>query len=224
MPEHEPDSSRLPKKKFAQRFFRNELRISLANSELITNGSVLPSARSRPVCPPSFGVSAKWGNRPCLPNASRDRRVSIYSTHAASFSICENRGSSPNRSWRCRKNSVPLSWRELPEFDLLRALDRGLLPSHYDSSAHRRALDGYATDYLKEEIFDEGLTRNAAAFSRFFNALSFSHGEILNFSSLARDCGVNSKTVREYFQILEDTLLGHMVEPFARRRSHAIIS
>ena len=126
------------------------------------------------------------------------------------------------RAWRFELH--PLSWRELPEFDLLRALDRGLVPSHYDSAAHRRALGGYVTDYLKEEIFDEGLTRNAAAFSRFFDALSFSHGETLNFSSLARDCGVSSKTVREYFQILEDTLLGHMIEPFARRRSRAIIT
>lgn len=126
------------------------------------------------------------------------------------------------RAWRFELH--PLSWRELPEFDLLRALDRGLVPSHYDSSAHRRALGGYVTDYLKEEVFDEGLTRNAAAFSRFFDALNFSHGEVLNFSSLARDCGVDSKTVRAYFQILEDTLLGLMVEPFARRRSRAIIT
>ena len=98
------------------------------------------------------------------------------------------------------------------------------MPSHYDSTAHRRALGGYVADYLKEEVFDEGLMRNAAAFSRFFDALNFSHGEILNFSSLARDCGVDSKTVREYFQILEYTLLGQMIEPFARRRSRAIIT
>ena len=63
-----------------------------------------------------------------------------------------------------------------------------------------------------------------AAFARFFDALGFSHGELLNFSSLARDCGVDSKTVREYFQILEDTLLGMLVEPFARRRSRAIVT
>ena len=126
------------------------------------------------------------------------------------------------RAWRFHLH--PLTWRELPEFDLLRALNRGLVPTHYDSTQYRRALAGYGNDYLKEEVFDEGLTRNVAAFSRFFDALGFSHGEILNFSSLARDCGVDSKTVREYFQILEDTLLGAMIEPFARRRSRAIIT
>ena len=125
------------------------------------------------------------------------------------------------RAWRFRLH--PLTWIELPQFDLLRALNRGLVPSHYDSTQYRRALSGYVNDYLKEEVFDEGLTRNVAAFSRFFDALGFSHGEVLNFSSLARDCGVDSKTVREYFQILEDTLVGRMLEPFARRRSRAII-
>lgn len=126
------------------------------------------------------------------------------------------------RAWRFHLH--PLGWRELPDFDLLRAMNRGLVPAHYDSAGHRRALRGYVNDYLKEEVFDEGLTRNAAAFSRFFDALGFSHGEILNFSSIARDCGVESKTVREYFRILEDTLLGYMVEPFARRRSRAVIT
>ena len=54
--------------------------------------------------------------------------------------------------------------------------------------------------------------------------MAFSHGELLNYSAIARDCGVDSKTVREYFQILVDTLLGSFVEPFSRHRSRAIIT
>ena len=126
------------------------------------------------------------------------------------------------RAWRHHLH--PLTWREIPQFDLMRALNRGLVPAHYDNAHYRRALAGYVDDYLKEEVFAEGLTRNVSAFARFFDALGFSHGEMLNFSSLARDCGVDSKTVREYFQILEDTLLGILVEPFARRRSRSIIT
>ncbi|MCY4265259.1 MAG: AAA family ATPase [Gammaproteobacteria bacterium] len=126
------------------------------------------------------------------------------------------------RAWRFHLH--PLTWREVPEFDLLQALNRGLIPSHYDCSEYKQALAGYVTDYLKEEVFDEGLIRNIAAFSRFFDALSFSHGEELNFSSVARDCGMDSKTVREYFQILEDTLLGYMIEPFSQRRSRKVIT
>ncbi len=126
------------------------------------------------------------------------------------------------RAWRFALH--PLAWPEVPEFDLLRALNRGLVPQHYDAANHRRTLTGYVDDYLKEEVFDEGLTRNAAAFSRFFDALSFCHGELLNYSNIARDCGIDSKTVREYFQILVDTLLGVFVEPFSRRRSRAVIT
>lgn len=126
------------------------------------------------------------------------------------------------RAWRFTLH--PLTWPEIPNFDLLRALNRGLIPQHYDSIHYRRSLEGYVIDYLKEEVFDEGLARNTAAFSRFLDALAFSHAELLNFSNVARDCGVSSKTVREYFQILVDTLLGTLVEPFAVRRSRQVIS
>ena len=126
------------------------------------------------------------------------------------------------RAWRFSLH--PLTWPEIPEFDLLRALNHGLAPSHYDAANPRRALAGYVDDYLKEEVFDEGLTRNTAGFSRFFDALSFCHGELLNYSHVARDCGVDSKTVRAYFETLADTLLGVFVEPFSRRRSRAIIN
>ena len=126
------------------------------------------------------------------------------------------------RAWRFALH--PLTWPEIPKFDLLRALNRGLVPPHYDAANPRRALAGYLDDYLKEEVFAEGLTRNAPAFSRFFEALSFSHGELVNYANIARDCGVDAKTVREYFQILVDTLLGVFVEPFARRRSRSILT
>lgn len=126
------------------------------------------------------------------------------------------------RAWRFALH--PLTWPEIPDFDLLRALNHGLIPEHYDAQNPRRVLAGYLDVYLKEEVFAEGLTRNAPAFSRFFEALSFSHGELVNYSNIARDCGVDAKTVREYFQILVDILLGVFVEPFFRRRSRAVIT
>lgn len=126
------------------------------------------------------------------------------------------------RAWRFALH--PLTWSEVPGFDLLRALNHGLIPSHYDSPAPRRTLAGYVDDYLREEVFEEGLTRNAPAFARFFEALAFRHGELVNYSNVARDCGVSSKTVKEYFHILVDTLLGVLVEPFGRRRSRAVIT
>ena len=159
-----------------------------------------------------------------------DEAHRLIEQHGLSFVLCGSsarklkRGGANllgGRAWRFALH--PLAWPEVPGFDLQRALDRGLVPQHYDAPHHRRALAGYVDDYLKEEVFDEGLTRNVAAFARFFDALAFCHGEVLNFSGVARDCGVDSKTVREYFQILVDTLVGVFVEPFSRRRGRAVL-
>lgn len=109
-------------------------------------------------------------------------------------------------------------------FDLLRGLNHGLLPSHYLSSHPRRSLEAYVRDYLKEEVFDEGLTRNVPAFSRFFEAVGYSHGQLVNYANIARDCGVDAKTVKEYFQILCDTLLGRLVTPYKKRQERQVIS
>ena len=73
-------------------------------------------------------------------------------------------------------------------------------------------------------MFNEALTRNAAAFTRFFEALRFCHGAMLNYSAIARDCGVSAKTVRIYFEILEDTLVGHLIRPFHRRTGRQSIT
>lgn len=133
------------------------------------------------------------------------------------------------RAWRLEM--FPLVTAEFPaadgphgRFDLLRALNHGLLPSHYLSSHPRRSLEAYVRDYLKEEVFDEGLTRNVPAFSRFFEAVGYSHGELVNYANIARDCGVDAKTVKEYFQILCDTLLGRLVPPYKKRQERQVIS
>jgi predicted AAA+ superfamily ATPase len=98
-----------------------------------------------------------------------------------------------------------------------------MIHDHYLRDDYEKSLKGYVQDYLKEEVFAEGLTRNIPAFARFFDTVGYTHGELTNFSNIARDCGVDAKTIREYYQILEDTLLGRMVEPFKKRRSRQII-
>lgn len=125
------------------------------------------------------------------------------------------------RAWRYEMH--PLTSAELGEIDLLQALNRGLVAAHYLSPAYRRSLDAYVVDYLKEEVFDEGLTRNVAAFSRFFEAMGYSHGDLTSYANIARDCGVDAKTVKEYYQILVDTLLGTFVEPWKRRQERQVI-
>lgn len=126
------------------------------------------------------------------------------------------------RAWRYEMR--PLISAELGEVDLLKALNRGMLPAHYLQEEYRKSLRAYVRDYLKEEVFDEGLTRNIPAFSRFFDAVGYSHGELTNYANIARDCGVDAKTVKEYYQILVDTLLGTMIEPYSRRQDRQVIS
>ena len=113
------------------------------------------------------------------------------------------------RAWRYEM--FPLVSAELNNLDLLKALNHGLIPSHYLNNNPRRSLRAYVQDYLKEEIFAEGLTRNIPAFSRFFESMGYSHGELTNYANIARDCGVDAKTVKEYYQILVDTLLGSWI-------------
>ena len=126
------------------------------------------------------------------------------------------------RAWRYEM--FPLSWPEIKNFNLIRALTHGLIPIHYIQDRYDKSLKAYVQDYLKEEVFAEGLTRNIPAFSRFFDAMGYSHGQLINYSNIARECGVDSKTVKEYFQILIDTLLGTRVEPFKKRQGRQIIS
>jgi len=126
------------------------------------------------------------------------------------------------RAWRYEM--FPLVREEVKQINLLRALNRGMLPSHYLNPQYRKSLQAYVQDYLKEEIFAEGLTRNIPAFSRFFDAMGYSHGELTNYTNIARDCGVDSKTVKEYYQILVDTLMGTMVEPFRKRHGREVIT
>jgi len=125
------------------------------------------------------------------------------------------------RAWRYEMH--PLVSAEVPDLDLLRALNHGMIPLHYMQADYRKSLQAYVRDYLKEEVFDEGLTRNIPAFSRFFDAMGYSHGELTNYANIARDCGVDAKTVKEYYQILVDTLLGTMIEPYKRRKDRNVI-
>lgn len=127
------------------------------------------------------------------------------------------------RAWRYQM--FPFVTPEVGSIDLLRVLNHGMIPIHYlqDDNHYRKSLKAYVQDYLKEEVFNEGLVRNIPAFSRFFDCLGYSHGELTNYSNIARESGIDSKTVKEYYQILVDTLLGRMVEPFKRRQDRQVI-
>lgn len=108
----------------------------------------------------------------------------------------------------------PFVAEEVGDLDLDRALVTGLLPPIWYSDEAWIDLGDYVGSYLQEEVRAEGLARNIEAFSRFLARAARSHGELLNFESVARDAQVPARTVREYYDVLADTLLGHLVEPF----------
>jgi len=117
----------------------------------------------------------------------------------------------------------PLCSAEVPDLDLLRAFNRGLIPSHYLSTNPGRSLKAYVQEYMREEIQAEGLVRNLPSFSRFLNIFAYSHGELTNYSNIARGCGIDAKTVKEYYQILIDTLMGYYVYPYSDANSRDTI-
>lgn len=126
------------------------------------------------------------------------------------------------RAWKY--HFFPLIYNEITDFSLLKILNQGAIPSHYQSSNIKKSMKSYVEDYLVQEISAEGLVRNLPAFARFLDIVSFSNGEIINYSNIARDCSVDAKTVKEYFAILSDTLLGYTVFPYNKKNKRDLIT
>ena len=103
------------------------------------------------------------------------------------------------------------------ECDMNRLLNHGYLPRIYLSTQARRLLNAYVADYLKEEVAAEGLVRNLPVFSEFLNAAALSDTELVNYATLARDCGISAMTIKSYFDILVDTLQGSWLPSYRKK-------
>ena len=113
----------------------------------------------------------------------------------------------------------PLTCRELgKDFDFSAALRFGTLPPVIGrpEAYCTRFLKAYTQTYLKEEILQEALVRNVPAFSRFLELAADQSGSLVNYSNFASETGVASKTIRDYYQVLEDTLVAFAVAPYTR--------
>ncbi len=122
-----------------------------------------------------------------------------------------------------RYELYPLISREIPDFDLMKALNNGLLPRHYLSKNPKKLISAYIGSYLRDEIMAEAKIRNIVSFSRFLEMAAFSNGEIVNYTNIATDCGVSAPTVKEYFHILEDTLTGRFLPSFQKKPKRRVI-
>ena len=155
----------------------------------------------------------------------------LISNHKVRFILS---GSSPRKILRggfnllggraLRYELYPLISVEIPDFDLIRALNHGLLPRHYDSANPRKLLSSYIGCYLQDEIVAEARIRNVHTFSRFLEVAALTNGEMINYTNIASDCGISAKTIKEYFQILEDTLIGRYLPSFQKRPKRRVIT
>jgi predicted AAA+ superfamily ATPase len=125
------------------------------------------------------------------------------------------------RAWRY--TMTPLCFPEIDDLDIEQVMVTGLLPSHLLSVDPIQDLRAYVADYLKEEIAAEAIVQNIPAFSEFLHVASVTSGEILNYTNVARESGVSAKVVRNYFQILEDTLLGYRLQPWKKSPDRRLV-
>lgn len=126
------------------------------------------------------------------------------------------------RAWEAAL--FPLVYPEIPDFDLLKYLHAGGLPHIYTSKEADEELHAYLNLYLKEEIQDEALVRKIEPFARFLDTMGQSSGEELSFEGIASDCGVGAKTVQNYVNVLEDTLMGYRLFPFLKTKKRKAIT
>lgn len=126
-----------------------------------------------------------------------------------------------------RATLFPMTWKEISKesnFNLEKYLHLGGLPKAYLEDIGLDYLYAYVDTYLKEEIQAEALVRNLANYHRFLKAAAMSNSEVVNFSKIGNDAQLSPNTVRDYYQILEDTLLGYMLLPFKGCKRKAVSS
>ncbi len=116
---------------------------------------------------------------------------------------------------------------EIPDWDLLRATRIGGIPSIYFSDRPYEDLRAYSGVYLQMEVQAEAFVRGIEPFSRFLAVAGACVGDQINFERVASDSAVPSRTVREYYQVLQDTLVGELlpvynaIHPKRKPSSHA---
>lgn len=122
------------------------------------------------------------------------------------------------------KKMYPFTAAELgSSFSISNALIHGLIPLINQAEDKEAALAAYINLYLKEEVHAEGLVRNIASFARFLEIMSFSHGQIINYSEIARECQVKRHLVEDYADILEDLLIAYRINPFLKRAKRILV-
>lgn len=122
-----------------------------------------------------------------------------------------------------RRQLFPLVSREIPDFDIVKAVNNGMLPRHYLINNPWNRLEGYIGNYLQQEIEAEALSRNLSTFSRFLEVAALTDGEMVNYQNIATDCGVSANTIKAYFDILQETMIGYYIPAFRNVQKRRLI-
>lgn len=153
----------------------------------------------------------------------RDRELRFILTGSSARKL--KRGGANLLGGRARTRALfPLTSQEAGISQVGRMLSIGAIPSILDSADPRRDLKEYVGVYLQEEIRAESLARSIEAFARFLNIAGLANGKQLNFTKIGSDAQVPPRTVREFFSVLVDTLLGYELRPFQRTKSRKAVS
>ena len=127
------------------------------------------------------------------------------------------------RAWQA--SLFPLSWIEIPKFNLIKYLNQGGLPAAYTSrSSYQEELNAYVSLYLREEIQNEALTRNVQAFAEFLDLIALSNGQEVNYENFSRDLQISPSTFKNYIEILNDTLLGFPLPGYTKTKKRKAIT
>lgn len=102
------------------------------------------------------------------------------------------------------------------DYNLHHIFKHGLLPSVFLSEDSEEDLAAYTNTYLTEEIAAEGASRNIPAFSNFLMVAALTNTQIINYTNIANDCKLSSQTIKQWYDILEETLIGYRVEAYTK--------
>ncbi len=124
-----------------------------------------------------------------------------------------------------KKTLFPLVSAEIPDFDILKAVNNGMLPRHYAVTNPWERFRAYIGVYLNEEIREEAISRKLNSFSRFLEVAAFSNTEMVVYKNISQDCGIDHRTVKDYFELLHDTLIAYLIPGFsATQKRRAILA
>lgn len=217
------------KSTFLRQRFPNSIYIDLLDTSMRSRFSRRPSLLYEMLSDKEEGTLVIIDEIPEVPELLNEVHRLISERHLV-FILC---GSSARKLKRKGYNTLggraypvylfPFVSAELPDFDLQHAIHYGMLPPHYLAKNPHRRLSAYIDVYLKEEIKEEALVRNLSSFQRFLEVAALTDGEIINYNNIAQDCGVSANTVSNYFDILEDTLLGFRIPAYTKVMKRRVV-